>query len=85
LDERYEDAFQKCQVVRLEGPAAIAHTAKSMYLAAADFRAAAKERAQATGAGQGTPDTARRSSAVQDMSNALEEFIGLAQATIAVD
>jgi hypothetical protein len=85
LDQRYEETFQKCQVVRLEGPAAISHTAKSLYLAAADFRAAAKERARAVREGRGTPNTARWNSAAEDMSNALEEFIGLAQSIVAVD
>lgn len=85
LDERYEDTFEKCQVVRLEGPPALAHTAKSLYLAAADFRAAAQERAQAVREGRGTPDATRWTAGAEEMSTALEEFIRLAQKTVAID
>ncbi|WP_019885880.1 hypothetical protein [Streptomyces purpureus] len=85
LDERYEDMFEKCQVVRLEGPPALAHTAKSLYLGAADFRSAAKERAEAVREGRGTPDVTRWNAGAEEMSTALEEFIRLAQETVAVD
>ncbi|MER8047126.1 hypothetical protein [Streptomyces sp. NPDC094032] len=85
LDERYEDMFRKCQIVRLEGPADVAHTAKGLYLAAADFRQAARERARAAQEGTGRVDGSTWDSSTADMMNTLEEFIEMARGVIAVD
>lgn len=37
LGERYDEAFQKCQIVRLEGPKSVADAAQRLIFAAADF------------------------------------------------
>ncbi|MEW1661142.1 hypothetical protein [Streptomyces sp. NPDC093707] len=67
LDERYADLFQKCQIVRLEGPAAIAHTAQGLILSAADFRHATKGRATATRTGTGSAEVSTWNSSTEDM------------------
>ncbi|MFE5295896.1 hypothetical protein [Streptomyces sp. NPDC056632] len=91
LEKRFEDSYEKCQVVRLEGPPALAHTAKSMALAADSFRAAAKDQAQAAKDLLSTQDERGRERqrawdhAVTEMDAFLEEFIGLVQQTVAVD
>ncbi|WP_093801142.1 hypothetical protein [Streptomyces sp. Wb2n-11] len=84
LDERYDEAFQRCQVVRLEGPVDLAETAQRLLLAGSRFRHAAEARAQAAKRGQllvgrGWDDAA------EGMNDALESFIEQARAVIAVD
>ncbi|MER5765849.1 hypothetical protein [Streptomyces sp. NPDC002082] len=91
LEKRFEDAYEKCQIVRLEGPLAMAHTGRSLALAAAQFRAAAKDRALATREARSTQDVQGRQrqtewdNAVREMETLLEEFIQLVQETVAVD
>lgn len=85
LDARYEEMFQKCQVVRLEGPAELSHTAKGLYLAAADFRHAARERARAAREGTGRVEGRAWDSSTTDMMNTLDEFIEKARGVVAVD
>ncbi|OII59673.1 hypothetical protein BJP40_13070 [Streptomyces sp. CC53] len=85
LDERYADVFQKCQIVRLEGPAALAHIAQGLILSAADFRHATKERAGAARAGTGNAEVSTWTSSTEDMRRTLEEFIERARGVVAVD
>lgn len=86
LAQRYDDAFQKCQVVRLEGPGAIADAAQQLIFAAAGFRNAVEERAQAAQAGQRPAHApAPWNSSAEQMNDALEEFIEIARTVIAVD
>ncbi|MEU5218498.1 hypothetical protein AB0G79_20185 [Streptomyces sp. NPDC020807] len=85
LDERYVELFQKCQIVRLEGPAALAHTAQGLILSAADFRHATRERSEAARAGTGNAEVSTWNSSTEDMRRTLEEFIETARSVIAVD
>ena len=82
---RYEEAFQKCQIVRLEGPRNVADAAQRLILAAAAFRQAAEERAAAARDGE-RPERARDwNASAEKMNDELEDFIEIARAVIAVD
>ncbi|MFE2553651.1 hypothetical protein ACFXGI_34740 [Streptomyces sp. NPDC059355] len=86
LAQRYDDAFQKCQVVRLEGPEAVADAAHQLIFAAAGFLHAADERAKAARAGQQPAHSPEPwNASAGQMNNALEEFIKAARTVIAVD
>lgn len=85
LGERYEEVFQKCQIVRLEGPGAVADAAQQLVVAAAGFRNAVDERAHAVRLGQRPAFAPRFTSSAQEMNDELEAFIELARAVIAVD
>ncbi|MEU6705762.1 hypothetical protein [Streptomyces wuyuanensis] len=52
MGERHDEAFLKCQIVRLEGPVALATIAQHLVLAAGDFHFAAEERARAVRRGE---------------------------------
>lgn len=86
LAQRYDDTFQKCQVVRLEGPGAVADAAQQLIFAAAGFRNAVDARAEAAQAGQQPAHSpAPWNSSAERMNDALEEFIEIARTVIAVD
>ncbi|WP_371604937.1 hypothetical protein OG345_40760 (plasmid) [Streptomyces sp. NBC_01220] len=85
LGERYDEAFQKCQVVRLEGPGSIADSAQRLILAAASFRNAADRRAEAARAGERPSDTPAWNASAEEMNDELDVFIEAARAVIAVD
>lgn len=85
LGERYDEAFQKCQIVRLEGPGSVADAAQRLIFAAADFRQAADERAQAAGVGEPPAQPTTWSSSAEKMNDELESFIEHARTVIAVD
>ncbi|MGW3060587.1 hypothetical protein ACWC98_32300 [Streptomyces goshikiensis] len=86
LAQRYDDAFQKCQVVRLEGPGAVADAAQQLIFAAAGFRNAVDERAEAAQAArQPAHSPASWNASAKQMNDALEEFIKVARTVIAVD
>ncbi|MER7598031.1 hypothetical protein [Streptomyces hydrogenans] len=85
LGERYDEAFQKCQIVRLEGPEAVADAAQRLIFAAADFRQAADERALAARNGERPVQSPAWTSSAEKMNDQLEEFIEIARAVISVD
>jgi len=85
LGERYDEAFQKCQIVRLEGPGSIADAAQRLILAAADFCHAADGRAGAARAGERPEQSPAWNSSAERMNDELEDFIEIARAVIAVD
>lgn len=85
LGERYEEVFQKCQIVRLEGPERVAAAAQRLILAAAGFRHAAEERAGAARSGRAPLHAPAWDSASREMHEALEAFIEIARPHIAVD
>ncbi|MCF3143789.1 hypothetical protein [Streptomyces platensis] len=85
LDERYDEAFRKCQIVRLEGPGGVADAAQGLIFAAADFRRAADERARAARAGERPAQSPGWNSSAERMSDELEAFIEIAGTVIAVD
>ncbi|MDX2709220.1 hypothetical protein PV350_41230 [Streptomyces sp. PA03-6a] len=85
LGERYDDAFQKCQVARLEGPEAVAKTAHRLIVAGTEFRAAAEARAEAARVGMQPPDPSAWDLAAESMDEELDDFIVLARSVIAVD
>ncbi|QKW06855.1 hypothetical protein HUT18_11100 [Streptomyces sp. NA04227] len=80
LTERYDDLYEKSQVVCLEGPATIGRVAKDFTLGAARFRAAATQKAEAgTSAGHLPEEETGWQASGQKMNEALEAFIELAQ------
>ncbi|MGY4929407.1 hypothetical protein [Streptomyces sp. 900105755] len=87
LGERYDEVFQKCQIVRLEGPGNLAEAAHRLIFAAADFRNAAYERARATRAGEhpAQPTAPAWNATAEKMNDELELFIETARTVIAVD
>ncbi|GHB72815.1 hypothetical protein GCM10010347_48940 [Streptomyces cirratus] len=85
LGERYDEAFQKCQVVRLEGPGTVADAAHQLIVAAAEFRQASEERAHATRSGERTSTAPAWNSSTEKMNDELDAFIEMARAMIAVD
>lgn len=85
LGERYDEAFQKCQIVRLEGPGGVSDAAQRLILAAADFREAADGRARAARGGERPAQPPAWNSSAERMNDELEAFIELARAVIAVD
>ncbi|MGA4803628.1 hypothetical protein [Streptomyces lavendulocolor] len=85
LGERYDEAFQKCQIVRLEGPGGVADAAQRLIFAAADFRQAADERARAARAGERPTQPPAWNSSAEKMNDELEAFIEIARTVIAVD
>lgn len=85
LGELYDEAFQKCQIVRLEGPGVVADAAQRLIFAAADFRQAAEERAQAARVGERPAQPPAWNSSTEKMNDELEAFIEIARTVIAVD
>ncbi|WP_086670364.1 hypothetical protein [Streptomyces albovinaceus] len=85
LGERYDEAFQKCQIVRLEGPGGVADAAQRLIFAAADFRQAVDERARATREGELPAQPSAWNSSAEKMNDELEAFIEIARTVIAVD
>ncbi|MFC7933957.1 hypothetical protein [Streptomyces cinereoruber] len=85
LGERYDEAFQKCQIVRLEGPGAVADAAQRLIFAAADFRQAADDRARAARLGERPAQPPAWNSSAEKMNDELEAFIEVARTVIAMD
>lgn len=85
LSERHDEAFQKCQIVRLEGPVALAEIAQQLVLAAGEFRFAAEERVRAARGGESVVEASAWNLATGKMTRELEKFFVMARDVIAVD
>ncbi|MFF2044041.1 hypothetical protein ACFVVX_26840 [Kitasatospora sp. NPDC058170] len=83
LREAYDDAFQKCQVVRLEGPDGVSEAVQRMLFSMAGFRNAAEERVRAAKDAQRPPEPRAWDEAAAEMHSAVEDFMTKASAVVA--